>query len=398
MKQGKISYWFPFAVVLLEIATYLANDMYLPGLPLLMEEFQISQSVAQDTLLYWFLGSASLQLLMGPLSDRFGRKVVLILGVLMFSASSFACAYTSNIHVFLIARFIQGCVVCAVVVAGYAAIHESYDTFVAIKIISLMGAIVILAPAFGPILGALVIEFTDWRAIFYILTGWGLLSLLMLSLATPSRQKEKIPLQLKNIFKDYWQIITRKAFLIFTLPFCFMFLSLICWVVQCPFILMESYHQSPIQYGLIQLYVFGGFIVGAQITTLLIHRVNPISLIKWGVSIGLLGALSFVITSFMLLPLYAMVISMIFVALGAAMTFGPLSRFAIEVCEEPMGRRMAIFSSYMNFFGVFSTLLVTLINVNTMKDLAAIVLGGMITSCLIFALGQSTITNIQPGL
>lgn len=383
MKQVKISYWFPFAVVLFEIATYLANDMYLPGLPFIREEFQITQALAQDTLLYWFLGSASMQLLMGPLSDRFGRKIILIFGAFIFSASSFACAYTTQVIIFLISRFFQGCSVCAVVVAGYAAVHESFETKVAIKIISLMGSIVILAPAFGPIIGALVIEFTHWRTIFYILTAWGFMSLLTLSLATPHTQKEKFPLHLKEIFKDYWQIGTRKSFLIFTLPFCFMFLALICWVVESPFILMEDLRQSTIQYGLIQLYIFGGFIIGSITTGILIHRVDPIILIRTGVSIGLFGALGFVVISYLSMSLPFIVCSMILVALGAAMTFGPLGRFAIEVCEEPMGRRMAIFSSYMSFFGVFSTLIASVIQTNTMLNLALMVSGGMLVSFLI---------------
>ncbi len=386
MTHNKISLCFPFAVVFFEIATYLANDMYLPGLPALMTDLQISQHLAQDTLLYWFLGSASMQLLMGPLSDRYGRKAVLIFGVLCYTASSFACAYTSQIALFLISRFIQGCAVCSVIVAGYSAIHESYDTKMAIKIISIMGSVVILAPAFGPILGAIVIEFSKWRTIFIILGIWGIISLILLSFVMPQTQKEKFPLHLGDIFKDYWKISTRKSFLIFTIPFCFMFLSLICWVVESPFILINHYQQSNIQYGLIQLYVFGGFIIGAQVTSLLVNRVETVILIKAGIIIALLGAIAFSVLSFLAWPLYTLVIAMIFAALGMAMTFGPLSRFAIEVCEEPMGRRMAIFSSFMSFFGVFSTAIVTLLDNDSMFHLALMTTIGISVSFLILFL------------
>ncbi len=388
MPHAKISYWFPLAIVFFEIFTYLANDMYLPGLPMLMAEFGISQHLAQDTLLYWFLGSASMQLLMGPLSDRYGRKIVLIFGVLCFTGASYICANTASIFIFLICRFIQGCSVSSVVVAGYAAVHETFETKIAIKIIALMGSVVILAPAFGPILGALVIEFSNWRMIFNILSLGGVTSLLLLVFAMPGLQKENYPLHLREIFKDYWRIGTRKAFLTFALPFCFMFLSLICWVVESPFILVEHYHQSTIAYGLIQLYVFGFFIIGAQITGFAVNRVSPIMLIKIGLLVALVASTGFVLACLSTSPLYVMIICMMFVALGLAMTFGPLSRFAIEACTEPMGRRMAIFSSYMSIFGVFSTLLVTFVKTDSMQYLAWMVYAGIICSSFIFCLGK----------
>src|SRR5690242_7770822 len=105
MSQVKYSIWFPFSIVFFEIATYLANDMYLPGLPALMEDFHISQLQAQNTLLYWFLGSASMQLLIGPLSDRYGRKIILLLGAVLFTATSFLCANTNQLIPFFVARF-----------------------------------------------------------------------------------------------------------------------------------------------------------------------------------------------------------------------------------------------------------------------------------------------------
>lgn len=388
MRNAHPSLIFPFAIVFFEIATYLANDMYLPGLPRLMADFAISQERAQDTLLYWFLGTASMQLFVGPLSDRFGRKIILLIGVILFSLSSLACAYTTEIMLFLLGRFIQGCAVCSVVVAGYASIHETFETKVAIKIISIMGSVVILAPAFGPILGALVIAYSNWQMIFIILSLWGALSLLLLTVTMPSKQKEVVALHLADIFKDYWRIATRKAFLVFTLPFCFMFLSMISWVVESPFILTDTYHQSPIEFGLIQFYVFGFFIIGAQITGVLVNRFNPITLIKIGIAIASLAALGFVVSCLLHLPLYAIVLCMMLVGLGAAMTFGPLSRFAVEACVEPMGRRMAIFSSYMSFFGVLSTFLVTLVKSDHMLNLGMIVFSGMLLSFVIFFMGK----------
>ncbi len=379
-----MAFWFPFAVVFFEIATYLANDMYLPGLPMLMKDLQISESIAKDTLLYWFLGSASMQLLVGPLSDKYGRKIMLLLGAIFYTLTSFICANTSQVILFLICRFIQGCTICCVVVAGYSAVHEHYETRLAIKIVSIMGSIVILAPAFGPILGAIVLEFSDWRMIFTLLGISGVVSFILLAMVTPQTQRERFPLHLKTIFKDYWAIATRKHFLVFTLPFCFMFLSMICWVVETPFLIIQGYQKSTMEYGLIQLYVFGAFIIGAQITGQLVHRVHPLKLIRIGLCIGLVASILFAIVSYLKCPLWMLVIAMMLTSLGFAMTFGPFSRFAIEVCQEPMGRRMAIFSSYMSFFGVIATLLVSVSDHETMGDLSLMVFFGALCAAILY--------------
>jgi len=384
MNKNKITYLFPFSIVFFEIATYLANDMYLPGLPALMKDFQISQGVAQDTLLYWFLGSASMQLLIGPLSDRFGRRIVLLLGAVGYIFASFSCAITQDIFVFLVARFVQGCTVCAVVVAGYSAIHEHYAARIAIRIVAIMGSIVILAPAFGPILGAMVIAFAHWRLIFYILGGWGALSFILLVKAVPDTQTEKHALDLKVILRDYMKIATRKDFLVFTLPFCFMFLSLISWVVESPFLIIQRYQKSTMDYGLIQLAVFGCFMIGAQITGRLVQNWSPLRLIKMGIILGLLGAGLLVTFSILEYPLFSIVLSMMLCALGFAMTFGPLSRLAIESCQEPMGRRMAIFSSFMSFFGVFATMLIGAFENNSMHNLSIIISAGAILAFVFF--------------
>jgi MFS transporter, DHA1 family, multidrug resistance protein len=118
---------FPFIFVFYEITHYLANDMYLPAMPRLVADLQTTTHLGQQTITVWFLGTAALQLLLGPLSDRLGRKPILFLGGLIFILSTLICALTSNIHLFLIARFFQGTAVCAVITAGYSSIHELYD-------------------------------------------------------------------------------------------------------------------------------------------------------------------------------------------------------------------------------------------------------------------------------
>lgn len=391
MNIPKHSLLFPAALVFYEIATYLSNDMYLPSLPQISRDMQISQDLAEYTLLFWFLGSASMQLIMGPLSDRYGRKVVLMGGGICYVLSNLVCAITPDIYIFLVARFIQGSAVCSMVVAGYAAIHELYDTTRAIKIIAMMSSITILAPAFGPLLGAVILQFANWRAIFYLLAVWSFLAMLLLGGVMKETNPERVPLHFRDIAKDFLAIAKRKQFLHYMLPYCLLFLAFICWIVESPFVIIETYHKTPLEYGYVQLAIFGAFILGAQIVHFAAEKVSAARLINIGMIIAVVAVIClFMLSHFNADAYYSLIGLLMVFAAGSAIAFGPLNRGAIDACEEPMGRRMAIFSTYMNMFGVAATVLVTLLNNKTMGNLALVIALGVIFAFVTYHCSHST--------
>lgn len=371
MKLDKLALAFPISLVLYEIAIYLSNDMFLPGLPSLAQDLNTTPELAQDTLLYWFLGSASMQLFMGPLSDRFGRRIVILTGGVFYILSSLICAITHDITLMLIARFIQGSTVCSVVVAGYAAIHEKYDTRMAIKIIAIMGSITILAPAFGPLLGAVIIELGNWRDTFYILAIWAFIGIVLLYKLMPETNHSFMPIHLKSILTDYYKISVRIPFLATTIPSCLIFLALIEWVVESPFIIIQTYERTVLEFGYIQAVVFIGYIAGAQLTQRLVSTHEPLRVIRYGLLISLLSAIGLVLNNVVLKnPLYIVVGLLTVLAFGTAMAFGPLHRLSIDACHEPMGRRMAVSSSFVSFFGAFATWIVARFANNQMGGLS----------------------------
>ena len=183
---------FPFLLVFYEISNYLANDMYLPALPQITTDLFTTVHTAQQTLTVFFLGAASLQLFLGPLSDRLGRRPIFFAGGFIFILSTAFCMLATHIHTLLIARFFQGCAVCFIVTAGYSTIHEIYDHIKAIQILAIMASITVIAPAFGPLLGSLVLHWGSWRWIFGLLLIWACIALLALWFLMPeSNPKEK---------------------------------------------------------------------------------------------------------------------------------------------------------------------------------------------------------------
>ncbi|WP_019215581.1 MFS transporter [Legionella tunisiensis] len=118
---------FPLILICAEMAVFLSTDMYLPALPDMMRDLDASTSLVQLTLSSWFLGGMSMQLFIGPICDRVGRRPVFIIGMLIFVVSTFFCAVAPNISILIAARFFQGCTICFIIVPGYASIHELYD-------------------------------------------------------------------------------------------------------------------------------------------------------------------------------------------------------------------------------------------------------------------------------
>lgn len=379
---------FPFLLVLFEMATYLSSDMFLPALPAVSKDLGISHSEAQLTIMYWFLGSVSVQLILGPLADRFGRKPVLCFGGILFIFSTLLCAFATNLHTLLIARFIQGSGICFMAVPGYASIHECYDQKQAIKIIAFMGGISVLAPALGPLVGSLILLFLNWRWIFGFLFCWALIAVTLLIIWMPETMsvEKRHPLVIKNILKNYFKIITNVNFLKIISVYGLLFSGFITWIVAGPFLVIESFHYSPTVFGLLQGLIFVSFIAASRSVKYFLDWLGLKKLIHLGLGICMLSGVISLILSF-LFPtfMFGAIITYIIYAFGSGLIFAPLNRLTIEASNEPMGSRMAVFSTFIGGYLSLGTFWVTLFYDGTLLSLSIILL---ILSLLGFFLGR----------
>src|SRR6188474_3278305 len=123
MNNGMLTKYFPFFLIIYELAVNLSNDMYLPATANLANFFKTNHFYIQLTLTYWFAGTMMVNPLLGILSDHVGRKNVLFYSGLVFLAATFYCSFPAHLYLFLLARFMQGMAVTSIVVCGYALIH-----------------------------------------------------------------------------------------------------------------------------------------------------------------------------------------------------------------------------------------------------------------------------------
>ena len=135
VKLNRATMMFPLALVLFEFSVYIGNDLVQPAMLAITQDFGVSSSWAPSSMSFYLLGGACVAWLLGPLSDRFGRKKVLLSGVLFFAITCFLILLTNRIESFLVLRFLQGFGLSVITAVGYAAIQETFDERDAIKAI-----------------------------------------------------------------------------------------------------------------------------------------------------------------------------------------------------------------------------------------------------------------------
>ncbi|PSD36524.1 MFS transporter, partial [Acinetobacter radioresistens] len=240
---------FPLALVLFEFSVYIGNDLVQPAMLAITRDFGVSSSWAPSSMSFYLLGGACVAWLLGPLSDRLGRKKVLLSGVLFFVVCCLLILLTQRIETFLALRFLQGIGLTVITAVGYAAIQETFEERDAIKVMALMANISLLAPLLGPILGAFLIDHVSWHWGFIGIALLGFLSWFGLKAKMPE-YKQSIPKQpISYILYDFKKVYQDKHFLGLTLALPMVSMPLMLWIALSPVMLVEELGLSSLQYG-----------------------------------------------------------------------------------------------------------------------------------------------------
>ncbi len=382
----RINWLFPILLVLYEISIYLSNDMFLPALPEMMRDLQISASEVQLTVTMWFAGTASMPLIMGAFVDRFGRRPTLLLGGVIYVLSTALCAITSNEYWLLCWRLIEGAMVSSMMVAGYASIHDAYEHKAAIRILAIMGGVSVLAPALGPLAGGIVLIFGSWRWIFWFIAIYSSVMLLCLyqkmeeTLISEKRQS----LHLASIFKSYWLVFANRDFLLLMCVLGFTFAGFISWVTAGPLLVIDSFKYSVIAFGYMQAIVFAAYIFGSYLVNALLVKHDAVRLINIGLLIALIaGLLILVFSIFLPHDFYLFLLAVVIYSFGSALCFAPLNRLIIETSHQPMGIRVALFTTGLMGSGVLGSGIASIIYNGTSFSLGIIITVGIIIACIL---------------
>ena len=153
----------------------LSTDLYLPALPRMAENFNAAPSLINLTLILFFLFYAAGTLVWGPLSDKYGRKRILVIGLVLYTIASALCALSGNVYQLIIFRVIQAIASGAATSVAQAVVKDSYFGRKRVSVLALVSSMAMISPIVAPVVGALILRFTSWRGVFMVLTVVGLL-------------------------------------------------------------------------------------------------------------------------------------------------------------------------------------------------------------------------------
>lgn len=273
-------------------------DMYLPSLPDIARSLDTSASGVQLTLSAFFIGFSLGQLLYGPLSDRLGRRPVLLCGIALYIATSALCAMSTSIDQLIIYRFLHALGGGAGTVVARASVRDHFDTDGASRVLSIMMLVTAVAPLFAPFVGGYILTWFGWRAIFWTLTGFGVLSWLLVAFVLPeSNPREgRASGPITKAFSGYIEVLKNPIVVGCVLCGGFGFAGMFAYISGTPFVYIELFGVSPQSYG----YLFGlniiGLAIGAFLNARLVMRKGAVNLMLAGAIITAVAGSALLLT------------------------------------------------------------------------------------------------------
>jgi DHA1 family bicyclomycin/chloramphenicol resistance-like MFS transporter len=270
----------------------LAIDFYLPGFPAIALAFGTDEKHVQLTLASYFLGLSIGQLAYGPVADRFGRRVPLLVGVGLFTLASLACAFAPTLEWLIAARFVQALGGCAGMVLSRAIVSDKCDAVQSAKVFSQLMLVMGLAPILAPMLGGLLVNLYGWQSIFLVLTAFSAVCSLAVALGLPESMPAAHPRHpLAGALGQYRRLLADRIFLGHALTGGIAIAGMFAYIAGSPFVFIKLYGVPPEHYG----WLFGanaaGFILVAQVNARMLGKLGPALLLSRAVWVYLAAAL-----------------------------------------------------------------------------------------------------------
>ncbi|QQZ42809.1 multidrug effflux MFS transporter [Pseudomonas sp. SK3(2021)] len=276
----------------------LAIDFYLPAFPAMALAFGTDEKHVQLTLAAYFLGLSIGQLAYGPVADRFGRRIPLLVGVGLFTLASLACAYAPNLEWLIGARFVQALGGCAGMVISRAVVSDKCDAVGSAKVFSQLMLVMGLAPILAPMLGGLLVNLYGWQSIFIMLTLFSALAGLAVALGLPESLPAHVPRQpLSGALRQYGRLLADRVFLGHALTGGIAIAGMFAYIAGSPFVFIKLYGVPAEHFGWFFGVNAGGFILVAQLNARLLAKRGPAFLLARTVWIYLLGGLALLAVS-----------------------------------------------------------------------------------------------------
>jgi MFS transporter, DHA1 family, multidrug resistance protein len=325
----------------------ITTDVYLPSLPQAAAALHTTPAGIQSSLTTGLLGLAAGQLVAGPLSDRRGRRRPLLSAMTVFILASLLCAKAPNIVALDLFRLLQGGTGGAGIAVCFAIVRDLYAGRAAARAYSILACVGGIAPIVSPTIGAQLLRITDWRGLFLVLAGLGLVFLW----CAYSWVGETLPVTRRTVggfavrVAALRRLATDPGFTGYALASGFAFAAVFAYISASPFIFEGLCHMSPQQFGLFFALNSTGILLANVVNARLLRRFSPRRLLDvglLGVAIGATSALVVVVTTQHHLYLYALVASVFIMVSSTGLTRANAAALALEPHPDTAGTAAAL--------------------------------------------------------
>jgi MFS transporter, DHA1 family, multidrug resistance protein len=376
-------------VVLGMLSTFgpISLDLYLPALPQLADELAASPSAAQLTITACLIGLAVGQVVAGPLSDRFGRKRPLMIGLVAYALASLACAFAWSISVLLMLRLVQGLAGAAGIVIARAVARDLHEGRQLALFFSRLVLVSGLAPVIAPVLGGQLNRVMTWRGMFGVLAGIGVVLVLAgwLGLKESLPRERRVAGGVVATLRGFGLLVKDRFFVGVALAGGLAGASMFAYIAGGTFVLQQIYGLSPQGFSL----AFGinsvGIMTAAQVSGRLTRRLSPVRVMAAGLALNLAGSLCLAISLLLGLGL-PFVLGSLFLMVSAIGLILPTSTaLALSNYPERAGTASALLGLLQYLVGGLAAPLVGLAGEDSAVPLGLVTGTASACACLVFA-------------
>lgn len=323
-----------------------ATDMYLPAFPAIRARFSADPNTVQYSLSLFLYGNAFGHLIFGPLSDRYGRKPILLIGLGAYCLASFGCASADSGDAFIGARLLQGAAAASGPVLVRAIINDCLERDRAAQMLALLTGMMAFTAMLSPTIGGLIVQAYSWNWIFY---GLGCVAIALLCATwwripeTHTEAKRQRNLSFGNIVGGYAKIMGSARFWLYVLPPSLMFAGIFAYASINSFLFIDDLGLSPQRQGMLYSVAAAAFVSGSFASRLFIRLMGINRALNFGLALGLLAALGSVAASALFsLSLWLVLIPGVLTFFATALVLPIGFSVAVSLFPERAGSASAI--------------------------------------------------------
>lgn len=290
-----------FLLGVLSAFSPLAMDLYLPGLPELQQDLHTSTSLAQVTITASLLGLALGQVIVGPWSDRIGRRKPLLWGTIAFALSSAAIVFAPNIWVLIILRLVQGLAGSTGIVLSLAVITDLFTGKTLTQQIAINQTINGVFPVLAPVFGGIIIAWADWQMTFWVLAVLGVILFagVLFSLPETLPAEKAAPQEKQSVVAGFGKLFKQRQFVLFALTQAFMTAALFAYISGSSFVLQKIFGLSVTTFVIVYAINGAGIAFMSSMSGRWAAKFGEYTALKWFIRVAFIGGLWLLATAFM---------------------------------------------------------------------------------------------------